>query len=130
MMYEWPGVMSQIVACFDNLTDNSICQHNESTYGSSQTIALGDLDPNTGGYVSYMYDHCYRGIARIHLVMENLETYQGADMSEADKSFILAQCKALRSLLLFLVVPVLSGSSFGDVFFDNGKYVSTESYPC
>ena len=70
MMYEWPGVMSQIVACFDNLTDNSICQHNESTYGSSQTIALGDLDPNTGGYVSYMYDHCYRGIARIHLVME------------------------------------------------------------
>ena len=97
MMYEWPGVMSQIVACFDNLTDNSICQHNESTYGSSQTIALGDLDPNTGGYVSYMYDHCYRGIARIHLVMENLETYQGADMSEADKSFIMAQCKALRA---------------------------------
>ena len=97
MMYEWPGVMSQIVACFDNLTDNSICQHNEGTYGSSQTIALGDLDPNTGGYVSYMYDHCYRGIARIHLVMENLETYQGADMSDADKSFIMAQCKALRA---------------------------------
>lgn len=97
MMYEWPGVMSQIVACFDNMTDNSICQHNESTYGSSQTIALGDLDPNTGGYVSYMYDHCYRGIARIHLVMENLEAYQGADMSDADKSFIMAQCKALRA---------------------------------
>ena len=97
MMYEWPGVMSQIVACFDNLTDNSICQHNEGTYGSSQTIALGDLDPNTGGYVSYMYDHCYRGIGRIHLVMENLETYQGADMSDADKSFIMAQCKALRA---------------------------------
>lgn len=97
MMYEWPGVMSQIVACFDNLTDNSICQHNESTYGSSQTIALGDLDPNTGGYVSYMYDHCYRGIARIHLVMENLEAYKGSDMSEADKTFIMAQCKALRA---------------------------------
>ncbi len=97
MMYEWPGVMSQIVACFDNMTDNSICQHNESTYGSSQTIALGDLDPNTGGYVSYMYEHCYKGIARIHLVMENLETYQGADMSDSDKSFIMAQCKALRA---------------------------------
>lgn len=54
MMYEWPGVMSQIVACFDNLTDNSICQHNESTYGSSQTIALGDLDPNTGG-ICFLY---------------------------------------------------------------------------
>lgn len=96
IMYEWPGVMSQIVACFDNLTDNSICQHNEDTYGRSQTIALGDLDPNTSGYVSYMYNHCYTGIARVHLVMENLESYQGADMSDEEKSFMMAQCKALR----------------------------------
>ena len=99
-------------------------------YGSSQTIALGDLDPNTGGYVSYMYDHCYRGIARIHLVMENLETYQGADMSEADKSFYYGAMQSVESLLLFLVVSMLSGSSFGNIFFDNGKYVSAESYPC
>lgn len=27
IMFEWPGEMSQIVACFDNLTDNSICQY-------------------------------------------------------------------------------------------------------
>ena len=46
MVYEWPGVMSQIVACFDNLTDNSICQHDEDTYGKTKTIALGDLIPN------------------------------------------------------------------------------------
>lgn len=91
-----PGVMSQIIACFDNMTDNSICQHNEGTYGLSQTIALGDLDPNTGGFVSYMYAQCYRGIARVHLVMENLDAYQGSDMSDADKTFMMAQCKALR----------------------------------
>ena len=36
MVYEWPGVMSQIVACFDNLTDNSICQHDEDTYVSDK----------------------------------------------------------------------------------------------
>ena len=96
MMYEWPGEMSQIIPCFDNLTDNSICQHNEDTYGRSQTIALGDLDPNTTGYVSYMYSHCYTGIARAHLVMENLALYEGSDMTEADKNFIMAQCKALR----------------------------------
>lgn len=96
MMHEWPGEMSQIIACYDNLTDNSICQHNESTYGSSQTIALGDLTPNTGGYVTYLYQHCYKGIARIHLVMENLENYQGTDISADERSFILAQCKALR----------------------------------
>lgn len=96
VMYEWPGEMSQIIACFDNLTDNSICQHNEDTYGKSQTIALGDLDPNTTGYVSYMYSHCYTGIARVHLVLENLANYSGSDMSEDDRNFITAQCKALR----------------------------------
>ena len=94
IVYEWPGVMSQIVACFDNLTDNSICQHDEDTYGKTKTIALGDLDPNTTGYVTYMYKHCYQGIARVHL--ENLEAYQGADMSADEKSFMLAQAKALR----------------------------------
>ena len=96
IMYEWPGEMSQIVACFDNLTDNSICQHDEDTYGKSKTIALGDLDPNTTGYVTNMYKHCYMGIARVHLLMENLEAYEGTDMSVDEKAFMLAQAKALR----------------------------------
>lgn len=116
MMYEWPGEMSQIIPCFDNLTDNSICQHNEDTYGGSQTIALGDLDPNTTGYVSYMYSHCYTGIARAHLVMENLALYEGSDMTEADKNFIMAQCKALRGYfyswlyLCYKEVPLVTSS--------------------
>ena len=116
MMYEGPGEMSQIIPCFDNLTDNSICQHNEDTYGRSQTIALGDLDPNTTGYVSYMYSHCYTGIARAHLVMENLALYEGSDMTEADKNFIMAQCKALRGYfyswlyLCYKEVPLVTSS--------------------
>jgi hypothetical protein len=116
MMYQWPGEMSQIIPCFDNLTDNSICQHNEDTYGRSQTIALGDLDPNTTGYVSYMYSHCYTGIARAHLVMENLALYEGSDMTEADKNFIMAQCKALRGYfyswlyLCYKEVPLVTSS--------------------
>lgn len=116
MMYEWPGEMSQIIPCFDNLTDNSICQHNEDTYGRSQTIALGDLDPNTTGYVSYMYSHCYTGIARAHLVMENLALYEGSDMTEDDKNFIMAQCKALRGYfyswlyLCYKEVPLVTSS--------------------
>lgn len=116
MMYEWPGEMSQIIPCFDNLTDNSICQHNEDTYGRSQTIALGDLDPNTTGFVTYMYSHCYTGIARAHLVMENLALYEGSDMTEADKNFIMAQCKALRGYfyswlyLCYKEVPLVTSS--------------------
>lgn len=96
VVLKWPGEMSQIIACFDNLTDNSICQHNEETYGSSQTIALGDLTANTGGFVRYMYEHCYTGIARVHLVMEKLAEYEGTDIPADEKKFMLAQCKALR----------------------------------
>ena len=116
MMYEWPGEMSQIIPCFDNLTDNSICQHNEDTYGRSQTIALGDLDPNTTGFVTYMYSHCFTGIARAHLVMENLALYEGSDMTEDDKNFIMAQCKALRGYfyswlyLCYKEVPLVTSS--------------------
>ena len=116
IMYEWTGEMSQIIPCFDNLTDNSICQHNEDTYGRSQTIALGDLDPNTTGFVTYMYSHCYTGIARAHLVMENLALYEGSDMTEDDKNFIMAQCKALRGYfyswlyLCYKEVPLVTSS--------------------
>lgn len=116
IMYEWPGEMSQIIPCFDNLTDNSICQHNEDTYGRSQTIALGDLDPNTTGFVTYMYSHCYTGIARAHLVMKNLALYEGSDMTEDDKNFIMAQCKALRGYfyswlyLCYKEVPLVTSS--------------------
>lgn len=116
IMYEWPGEMSQIIPCFDNLTDNSICQHNEDTYGRSQTIALGDLDPNTTGFVTYVYSHCYTGIARAHLVMENLALYEGSDMTEDDKNFIMAQCKALRGYfyswlyLCYKEVPLVTSS--------------------
>lgn len=115
VMYDATG-MSQIMACFDNLTDNSICQHNEDTYGRTQTIALGELDPNTTGFVTSFYSNCYTGIARIHLVMENLEQYTGSDMTDEDRSFILAQCKALRGYfyswlyLLYREVPLVTGS--------------------
>lgn len=96
IMFEWPGEMSQIVACFDNLTDNSICQYDENTYGRTKTIALGDLNPHTDGFVSYMYKHCYQGIARVNILLENLAPYNGTDMSTEEKSFMTAQAKALR----------------------------------
>lgn len=91
-----PGVMSQIIACLDNLTDNSICQYDEGTYGKTKTIALGDLTPQTDGFVTSMYAQCYRGITRIHLLMENLDQYKGTDITAEERNFMIAQCKALR----------------------------------
>lgn len=95
--YTWPGVMSQIIPCYDGLTDNANTEYDETTYGSSRTIAVGDLDPNTGGYVSGIYSHCYTVIGRVHQILENLETYKGSDMSDAERKEMVAQCKAMRA---------------------------------
>ncbi len=95
-VYNWPGVMSQIIACFDNLTDNSICQYDEGTYGSTRTMATGDITPSTGGFVSYMYRDCYAGIARANLLIEKLAAYTGTDMTDTEKTLIMAEAKAMR----------------------------------
>lgn len=52
--------------------------------------------------------------------MENLEAYQGADMSADEKSFMLGASESIERIFLFLVVSVLSGSTFGNGIFDNG----------
>lgn len=90
-------VLSQQIPCLDNLTDNGICQHNQSTYGNSQTIAQGDITPLTGGFIGNTYSACYQAIARIHILLENLEKYKGGDLTEADRNFYMGQCKALRA---------------------------------
>lgn len=92
----YAGPFSYIMPCFDGLTDNAIVQHSEATYGHAKIIAQGDLSPNQGGFVTDIYSNCYTGIARVHLLMNQLETYAGGDMNAEEKKFILAQCKALR----------------------------------
>lgn len=94
MMYKGP--FSQIMPCFDGLTDNAVVQHSEATYGHAKIIAQGDLTPNQGGFVTDVYSNCYKGIARVHLLMNELDKYTGADISADDRKFMLAQCKALR----------------------------------
>lgn len=94
VMYSVP--FSQIMPCFDGLTDNAIVQHSESTYGHAKIIAQGDLTPNQGGFVTDVYNNCYKGIARIHILMQQLDQYTGSDIDAGEKKFILAQCKALR----------------------------------
>ena len=96
VVYNWPGALSEIVPCFDGLTDNAIGRHNETTYGSVLTLAKGDVTPNSGGYVSQVFDVCYTGITRVHLVMENLANYNGGDISEEDRKHMLGECHALR----------------------------------
>ncbi|WP_455673203.1 RagB/SusD family nutrient uptake outer membrane protein [Phocaeicola sp.] len=92
----YSGPFSYIMPCFDGLTDNAIVQHSEATYGHAKIIAQGDLTPNQGGFVTSVYSNCYTGIARVHLIMSQLETYKGGDINADERKFMLAQCKALR----------------------------------
>lgn len=103
----YSGVFSQIMPCLDGLTDNAIVQHSEGTYGWAKTIAQGDLTPNQGGFVTDIYGNCYKGIARVHILMEQLDQYTGSDISADEKKFMLAQCKALRGYFYwsFLATP-------------------------
>lgn len=94
VMYNGP--FSHIMPCFDGLTDNAVIQHSEATYGHAKIIAQGDLTPNQGGFVTDVYNNCYKGIARVHLLMGELQKYTGTDISADEKKFMLAQCKALR----------------------------------
>ena len=101
VVYDWPGSLSQIQSCFDNLTDNSLCQHDEATYGSTKTMAQGDITPFTGGFVTDVYQVAYKGIARVNLVMYQLSQYKGTDISNDDRKFMLGQCKALRGYFYY-----------------------------
>lgn len=92
----YTDAFSQVMPCFDGLTDNAIVQHNQSDYGYAKVIAQGDLTPDQGGFVTEIYNNCYIGIARVHIFMQQLEQYQGNDISADEKKFMLAQCKALR----------------------------------
>lgn len=85
-----------MLPCWDGLTDNAIVRFSESTYGEVMNIAKGDLTPNQGGFVSDVYNNCYKGIARVHIFMEQLSNYQNVDITDEEKTFMIAQCKALR----------------------------------
>lgn len=90
------SVLGDRLPCFDGLSDNANTQYDEGTYGKSRTIAQGDLTSYSGGFASDIYSLCYKGIARVHLVMEQLSAYTKTDISADEKKTMLAECKALR----------------------------------
>lgn len=110
------SVFSVILPCMDGITDNAVVQHNEGTYGWAKTIAQGDLTPNQGGFVSEIYAKSYLGIARVHILLEQLENYTGTDISADEKKYMVAQCMALRGYFYswlyecYKEVPVVANS--------------------
>lgn len=96
VMYDESGILSQIMSTLDNLTDNSFCQHNETTYGRTLTMQQGEINSNVDGYPAQLFRLAYKAVGRVHQVMSQLEVYKGTDISADERKFMIAQCKALR----------------------------------
>lgn len=96
VILDWPGVFSEATPCYDNLTDNTLCQFDEETYGSTKTMMLGDIYSTTGGFVSGNYKLAFKAISRCNLFLSKLEGYEGSDISADEKAYSIAQAKALR----------------------------------
>lgn len=97
VIYEWPGVFSQAIPSYDNLTDNALCQYDEDTYGKTKTMMMGDLYPTTTGFVSHNFSQAYKAISRCNLFLTKLNEYQGTDIADSDRKYMEAQGKALRA---------------------------------
>lgn len=91
------GFTSVKLPCFDNLTDNTLCLYDEATYGRTKTMVLGDIYSTTDGFVSEVFNESFKAISRCNLFMDKLDAYEGADISEVDRTYMIAQAKALRA---------------------------------
>ena len=80
------------------ITDNAYGQHN---YQNTIGIASGDISPSTGGYISTVYGLAYQAIARINIFLDHLSSYQGADMTEEDRSEMQAEALFFRGFFYF-----------------------------
>jgi hypothetical protein len=101
VLYDRPASAGEILPCLDNLSDNSYCQYDETTYGRTKTMILGDITSYSDGFVTRMYNLCFTGIGRVHQVMGQLATYNGGDLSAAERASMTAQLKALRGFFYY-----------------------------
>lgn len=98
VQYNQAGILSQVISCMDNLTDNAYCRYEwDGTFGRSRTMQQGDIDPTTDGYPLQMFLLTYEAIARAHQIIHQLDNYTGGDITADDRKFYIAQCKAIRA---------------------------------
>lgn len=101
------GMWGYMLPNWDNLTDNSYGQH---SYGGSKAIVAGEINSNTGGYISGVYQFCYQAIARANIFLDALAKYEGSDYSAEEKNKALAEVRFLRAFYYFQLYHL-----YGDV---------------
>lgn len=98
VVYAFPGVFSQTVPSYDNLTDNAFCQYDGgNAYGGTKEMMKGDIYPTSVGFIADNFALAYKAITRCNLFMDKLNAYEGSDISDSKRTYMLAQAKALRA---------------------------------
>lgn len=92
------GIVSYGLPNLDVLTDNAYGQHN---YWNSQTFVQGNISPSMGGYVTDLYNTCYKGIARVNIFLEKLADYQGTDIDANAKANYEAEARFIRGYFYY-----------------------------
>lgn len=96
VVYDYPGVLSQIISCYDNLTDNALSYSDGSEFGGTNAIVLGNVTPTSSGFISSNWYMSFKAISRCNLFLEKINGYNGGDISSSEKLSMIAQAKALR----------------------------------
>lgn len=92
---------------WDCFTDNGYAQHNS---GGAKEIVSGSISPSSGGLIPRLYTDSYTAIARVNLFLQQLQQYQGADLSEEEKKKYEAEVRFLRAYYYFELYHI-----YGDV---------------
>jgi hypothetical protein len=104
LQYEEFGVGMPVRDC---LTDNGYAQFNT---GNVNSINSGNLSPSMGGYQQSIYNDSYTGIARINILLKQMASYAGSDMTDADKKQMEGEVRFLRAYFYFQLYM-----TYGDV---------------
>lgn len=80
---------------WDSMTDNSYGQHAEGQYGLTTQIAMGNINPSSGGFIDGIYLGAFSDIARINIFIDKLEQF--TEIDDATKKEYLAEARMCRA---------------------------------
>ena len=86
---------AQGLPTWDNLTDNAYGQHNEGQYGLTIGLSQGNIDASSGGFVTNVYSHSLKSVARANIFLKNLESFSGIDAATKKKN--QAEARMIRA---------------------------------
>ncbi|WP_114748504.1 RagB/SusD family nutrient uptake outer membrane protein [Pleomorphovibrio marinus] len=103
----WGGSFVQLQPHFDSATDNAVlCCDWEHGFTA---IARGTMSPTSGGIVGWKYNFGYQGLARIHNIMEAIESGTIEDLTPERAALWMGELRFLRGFIYSEMAAVYGG---------------------